>query len=238
MSRRATTSDSAGARRRRGNRRARPDGASDAASEGRAATGGRRGEIIAAAAELFDVGGYRAVSMEDIADAVGIRKPTLYHYFRAKDEILYEIYRQTIDRLLTRQERRSALPLDPKQELLEIMGDVLEVVETLPGHVRVFFEHHRELPDDRHEEIMAKRARYHDHAVEVIRSGIADGSFRSDLDPQLAALAIFGACNWAYQWYARSGELRGREIAQRFWDLFMRGMFEATAGAERRAPAA
>ena len=42
----------------------------------------------------------------------------------------------------------------------------------------------------------------------------------------------------SFQWYARSGELRGREIAQRFWDLFMRGMFEATAGAERRAPAA
>lgn len=185
---------------------------------------------MAAAARLFDAGGYHTVSMEDIADAVGIRKPTLYHYFRAKDEILYQVYLETIDRLLARQERRSAVPLDPKQELLEVMGDVFEVVEALPGHVRVFFEHHRELPEDRHAEIMAQRERYHGHTVAVIRSGIADGTFRSDLDPQLSALAIFGACNWAYQWFARSGELGGREIAQRFWDLFMRGMFEVPAG--------
>ena len=213
----------------RGSRNGRADRAAEtavAADAQQPATGGRRAEVIAAAAQLFDVGGYHTVSMEDIADAVGIRKPTLYHYFRAKDEILYEIYLETIDRLLARQERRSAVPLDPKQELLEVMGDVLEVVETLPGHVRVFFEHHRELPAARHDEIMAKRERYHQHTVDVIGRGIEDGSFRADLDPQLSALAIFGACNWAYQWYTRSGELGGREIAQRFWDLFMRGMFE------------
>jgi len=235
--RRAATTKRASAPAARRRRNGRAERAAEAvaevaqapAPEVRPASGGRRAEIIAAAAQLFDVGGYHTVSMEDIADAVGIRKPTLYHYFRAKDEILYEIYLETIDRLLARQDRRGAVPLDPKQELLEIMGDVLEVVETLPGHVRVFFEHHRELPDERHDEIMAKRERYHEHAVEVIRGGIADGSLRADLDPQLSALAIFGACNWAYQWYVRSGELGGREIAQRFWDLFMRGMLEAPA---------
>lgn len=208
---------------------------SDASPQG--APTGRAAEVINAAAELFDARGYHLTSMEDIAEAVGIRKPTLYHYFKSKDEILYRIFVATIGSLIERIDRREALPMSPEQQLLEIMSDILEVIDSHNGYVRVFFEHHRELPTDRHAEIMALRERYHEHAVGVIQAGIDAGTIRPEIDPQLAALAVFGACNWAYQWYDSSGTLRGRDIAFSFWDMFIRGVSVPGAEAPRAAPA-
>ncbi len=198
---------------------------------------GRAAEVIKAAAELFEARGYHSTSMEDIAEAVGIRKPTLYHYFKSKDEILYRIFVATIGMLLERVERRQTLPMSPEQQLLEIMGDILEIIDSHNGYVRVFFEHHRELPDDRHAEIMGLRERYHEHTVGVIQAGIDAGTIRSEIDPQLAALALLGACNWAYQWYDSSGPLRGRDIAFSFWDMMIRGLTVAETDIPGAPPA-
>lgn len=184
----------------------------------------RRRQIIDEAARLFDERGYHTTSMEDIAEAVGIRKPTLYHYFRSKVEILDHIYQETIGELLARQRQRAAVPMTPEQRLLETMADVLEIIDTHHGHVRVFFEHHRELPEDQHEEIMARREEYHQELVAILQAGVDDGTFRPQLDPQLGALLVFGACNWAYQWFRPDGPLRARELAYAFWDMLVHGM--------------
>jgi AcrR family transcriptional regulator len=48
-------------------------------------------EIRVAATRLFAERGYLGVSMHDIADAVGIRAPSLYHFVGAKHELLREI---------------------------------------------------------------------------------------------------------------------------------------------------
>ena len=52
----------------------------------------RRHQIVESAAMLFDAQGYGNTSMEDVALSVSIAKPTLYHYFRSKEEILRSIH--------------------------------------------------------------------------------------------------------------------------------------------------
>ena len=59
----------------------------------------RRKEIIRKAATLFNITGYFNTSMDDIAEAVGLRKPTLYYYVSSKEEILYLIHEELIDHL-------------------------------------------------------------------------------------------------------------------------------------------
>lgn len=183
----------------------------------------RRHDVIQEAASLFDRRGYHATSMEDIAAAVGLRKPTLYHYFGSKDEILFWVHEEFIDLLIDRQERRAGAHMRPDQLMLETMGDVLELMETHRGHVRVFFEHHRELGDEEHAAIAVKRARYEAGVSAVIQRGVDEGLFRP-IDVKLATLAVFGICNWAYQWYRHDGPLRSRDIAYVFWDLLQNGL--------------
>ncbi|HZU19479.1 MAG TPA: TetR/AcrR family transcriptional regulator [Candidatus Dormibacteraeota bacterium] len=180
-------------------------------------------EIVERAASLFDERGYHRVSMEEIAAAVGIRKPSLYHYVHSKDEILALIHREFMDLVISRAEARQAVAMSPEQQLLEFMADILELMHTHRGHVRVFFEHHRELPDAERKIVWQERDRYEAMVEKVIRQGIDSGAFRP-VDARLTTLALFGMCNWAYQWYKKGGPLRTREIAYMFWDLLLRGL--------------
>ena len=60
--------------------------------------GGTKQEILEAALELFSVQGYEATSISRIADAVGIRKASMYSHFASKQEILDALVRETMER--------------------------------------------------------------------------------------------------------------------------------------------
>ncbi|WP_283135920.1 TetR/AcrR family transcriptional regulator [Rhizohabitans arisaemae] len=62
-------------------------------------TSDTRRRIIEAARELFTTQTYRAASMRDVAERVGISKPSLYHHFRSKGEILASLVRSPIEQL-------------------------------------------------------------------------------------------------------------------------------------------
>jgi AcrR family transcriptional regulator len=185
-------------------------------------------EIVNRAAARFDVDGYHRTSMEDIANAVGIRKPTLYHYFASKEDILISIHQEFLRVLLDRLDRRAELSLSPSQQLLEVIADILELMDTHRGHVRVFFEHHGELSGEPAEEIRHKRDLYRQRVEDMMREGIEAGEFRA-VNISLSSLALFGMCNWAYQWYRPNQALRAREIAYVFWDIFTSGIRAAPA---------
>lgn len=173
--------------------------------------------------------------MEDIANAVGIAKPTLYHYFNSKDEILLEIHEAFIDLLVERHSERLRDNLDSKSLLLEAMADIFELMETHRGHVRVFFEYYRQLPDPHRSSIRAKRNVYHAMVEDIIRQGIKDGEFR-DIDPTLATIAVFGLCNWSHLELSRvGGRLRAREFTHHFWDFIVRGFENRPSGRPRRS---
>lgn len=55
-----------------------------------------RDEILDAAGELFTTLGYAATSTRSIAESVGIRQASLYHYFKTKDDILCALLGQTV----------------------------------------------------------------------------------------------------------------------------------------------
>jgi AcrR family transcriptional regulator len=55
-----------------------------------------RDEILDAAGELFTTTGYTATSTRSIAESVGIRQASLYHYFKNKDDILCALLGQTV----------------------------------------------------------------------------------------------------------------------------------------------
>jgi AcrR family transcriptional regulator len=183
----------------------------------------KRGQIVSEAAALFDSRGYHATTMEEIASSVGIAKPTLYHYYRSKDEILYAIHEEFIDLLLAEHQQRATDPsLGPDELLQGIAGDILDLMETHHGHVRTFFEHHRELPVRERSTIRRKRDDYARIVESLLQQGVDQGIF--DTDPKMCALHFFGMCNWAYQWYRSGNELPPRSIAEEFWRMLRDGI--------------
>lgn len=64
--------------------------------------GNTKQEILEAALDLFSVQGFEATSLSQIADAVGIRKASLYSHFENKQAILDALVRDVLDRYAQR----------------------------------------------------------------------------------------------------------------------------------------
>jgi len=192
---------------------------------------GRREEIISAAAELFGKVGYHQTSMEDIADAVGISKPTLYHYTKSKSEIVFWIHDKIADRMVSSLEASIESGLPPHERLWHVIHETLLVMESEPGHLAVFFEHYRDLAPTEQAVAKKKRDHYYDLVVQSIRDGVDDGSLVSD-DPVLTAFGLFGMTNWAYQWFRPGAGRTSAEVAEHLWGLLMRGL--ATDGLRKK----
>lgn len=65
----------------------------------------RRNQILNAAVTVFSTRGYRATLVDEIAQEAGVAKGTLYLYFKSKEEMYLEAFRENVERLheLTRQ---------------------------------------------------------------------------------------------------------------------------------------
>ncbi|TYP82780.1 TetR family transcriptional regulator [Blastococcus xanthinilyticus] len=189
-----------------------------------AAENPRRAQIIGVAADLFDRDGYHETSMQAIAERTGIRKASLYHYFRSKDELLVELHETLMTVVIGRHlDRRTAERLGPRDELRAMMRDVIGLMDSHPGYLRIFFESYRELPPVARSSVAAQRSRYRQLVADVITAGNELGEFRG-VDPDLTSLAVLSLMNWTYQWFGRSGPLTTDEVADHFWSLLLNGI--------------
>ena len=184
----------------------------------------RRAQIIEVAADLFDKWGYHETTMQSIADRTGIRKPSLYHYFRSKDELLVELHKTLMTVVIGRHvDRLETGKLGPREELRAMMRDVIGLMDSHPGYLRIFFESFRELPLEARTSVAAQRSRYQQMVADTIAAGKAIGEF-GDVDPDLTSLAVLSLVNWTYQWFLRSGPLTTDEVADHFWSMLPQGI--------------
>lgn len=184
----------------------------------------RQLEIVRSAAQLFETKGYHQTVIDDIAQAVGVQKGTIYHYFSSKSEILFWVHEAFIQDVYQRQLQRSKLGgLTEREELAQIILDVVEVVHSKGSNVRVFFEYYRELSLDHQLRIRTVRASYTALVKDVIVRGMCSGVFQIK-DAEMATFAFFGTVNWAYQWYRPEQRLSKRQVADALWRFAIGGL--------------
>ena len=184
----------------------------------------RQLQIVQSAAELFETKGYHQTVIDDIARAVGVQKGTIYHYFSSKSEILFWVHESFIQDVYDRQLQRSKLGgLTEREELAQIIQDVIDVIDSKRSNVRVFFEYYRELSDEDQQRIRAVRSSYTQLVKDVIIRGSESGAFQVN-DVDMATLAFFGTVNWAYQWYRPEQRLGARQVADELWRYAIGGL--------------
>lgn len=184
----------------------------------------KRHEIIAACASLFDRVGYHGTSMQMLADEVGLGKPTLYHYFASKGDILYEMHQLHIDAMIGGLEADARLDIQPAELLERACASTLREIAHHPGYVRAFMDHYAELEDKQRNEMRQRRREYFTRVTNIIRDGMSKGQFRQ-VDAQLATLAFVGMCNWAYKWYPRmADEVPPEKMARSLCQILLDGL--------------
>jgi AcrR family transcriptional regulator len=184
----------------------------------------KRMAILQHGATLFDQVGYHKASMQMLADEVGLGKPTLYHYFKSKVDILYAIHELHMDALLDGLENLSRATVPPSERLLMACTDILTQIAEHPGYVRAFMDHYNDLEGEMRKKIRTRRNEYLSLISKSIQEGIDSGEF-APRDVELTTFAFLGMCNWAYKWYPRIHKKRPpADVAKELCGTFILGL--------------
>ncbi len=184
----------------------------------------RRAEILERAAEVFNERGYRGASVEELARRVGLRKGSLYHHVRSKEQLLGEVLLRGMELL------RGGLPgaddarISPAEKVRAAIHFHLEWMAAEPHITGVFLREVRNLPPRLCRRLLAEVKDFEGRWIALVREGIAAGAFRPDLDPKIAVYTILGLINSVHRWYRPDGRVSMKRIAEQCADLVLGGL--------------
>jgi len=196
----------------------------------------KKNGILDAAAALFAQHAYSGCTMQDIAKACGVTKSMLYHYFSKKEDILYDILRQHLLRILTSlEEHRAAASqhADVNEYFRSYIETYLEKSKTARASHVVALHDRRYLTAAQQKRIVALERKILDDIGAILREingDLDDGEYRA------YSLLLIGMINWVELWYRRSGTISPDELYTMVTKLFLHGFARAdvTIGAVTR----
>lgn len=182
----------------------------------------QREHILARAAELFARQGYTGTTMNQVAAACGVTKPTLYHYFADKQSLLLHIAAGHVARLQALAAEVEAMPLAPEARLRLLIERFMAAYADAQHQHRVLTEDVRFLPEAERTQVVAAERR--------VVAGFADAivALRPELkgralDKPLTML-LFGMMNWTFTWLRPDGQLSYDDLGDVIADLFCGGL--------------
>ncbi|WP_313613780.1 TetR/AcrR family transcriptional regulator [Agrobacterium sp.] len=191
---------------------------------GSAGVGPRR--IIDAAAALFRRRGFIPVSMIEVAQAVGLSKPGLYHHWPNKEALLQVIARLSGELLLRQIDDVRKNFDDPEQRMRAYVRTRLEIVAHHQDLFTVTWQERALLSSASFGELSRMAERYRQEIRQLIDEAKQAGFIRKDADTHLLMLALDGMTGWAYFWYRESGDLAPDQIGDAFWNMLAHGVVQ------------
>lgn len=181
----------------------------------------KRRAILDRSAELFAEHGYDRASMSKIAEACGVSKANLYHYYRDKEELLFDVIRFHLEELLEVVEAADGPDLSPADRLKELIAALLEAYRDADAQHNVQINGLRLLPPDRQTELKAMER----ELVKIFSDAVAG------VAPQLkgtkllkpVTMSLFGMINWHYLWFKNTGDVTRADYAALVAQLIVDG---------------
>jgi len=188
----------------------------------------RRTQILRRATEIFEQKGVAQTSMEDIAQAVGVKREALYYYFKSRDDILLEIILPQSSSLISNLQHVLDTHLDSTAKLRAAIERHLNGYK--PGYLEMSVmlreEHH--FKDERRVQELRRTWRdYNALWVQLIEQGQANGEFDPSLDPKMTVFGILGMCNWVSRWYQAGKGASVDDLIDTFFHISAHGITSA-----------
>ncbi|HCT75638.1 MAG TPA: TetR family transcriptional regulator [Micromonosporaceae bacterium] len=185
---------------------------------------GVRGRVLAAAEELFAEQGYDATSVQQVVARAGVTKGAMYHYFSAKEDLLFEIYNSLLTEQLSGLDRILAQQHDAATSIREIIDDLIVTTAARARGVAIFGREASRLDQERWHALQADWRRYQDSVRKVIRDAQEEGTFVSSASPEVVSWSIFGFVNDLHTWYRPDGPKTAAVIAKELADFVLNGL--------------
>ena len=181
-------------------------------------------ELLEHSARLFAEQGYANTSFQDIADSMGISRPALYHYVNNKEELLAELVRDVLERVVQILERAAArTDLDEEQRLESALREIVANNARNTTRFRLLDRSEPDLPADIAEMHRAARRRVLSLLTQLVTDAQEAGRLRP-LPARTVALGMLGAANWVAWWYRHDVDGDAGSVADVLVEMMMRGV--------------
>jgi AcrR family transcriptional regulator len=188
----------------------------------------KRRELIRVAATVFKEKGYEAATLNDIAERVGADRASLYYYVGGKQELFQEAIRGGVADNLLDVDRILKLDVAPDEKLRLIVERLLTSYEAYYPAMYVYIqEDMRRVASDESDwakDMTRQTRRFESITIKLIKQAVDEGRFRADVQPDLAANALFGMVNWTHRWFKPGKKLSASQLTDTFWTIFFDGM--------------
>lgn len=182
----------------------------------------QREQILAAAAQLFATRGYTAATMNEVAAACGVSKPTLYHYVRDKHDLLAQISAGHVARLEALVADVTAQQLPPPLHLRMLIRRFMQAYAHAEHEHRVLTEDVKFLAEAEQQAVLDAQRRVvaaFAQAVAALRPELRTAQLTTPL-----AMLLFGMINWTFTWLKAGGALTHETLAPVVEQLFFGGL--------------
>jgi AcrR family transcriptional regulator len=194
--------------------------------------------ILSQSARLFAQHGFTGTSITMIADACGVSKALMYHYYDSKDDVLFDVLSDHLKHLVAVVEASANSSADPRERLIAISTALLEAYRGADAEHQVQISSLKLLPPVQQETLKEMERRL----VRIVSDAIADAlpavAKKHDVLLPLT-MSLFGMLNWHYLWFRDGKGMTRDAYARMATGLVLAGADEAIAGVENaKAPVA
>ena len=192
--------------------------------------------ILSRSARLFAEHGFTGTSITMIADACGVSKALMYHYYDSKDDVLFDILDDHLKHLVAVVEAAADSSADPRERLIAIAIALLEAYRGADAEHQVQISSLKLLPPTKQETLKEMER----SLVRIVSDAIADAlpavAKKHDLLIPLT-MSMFGMLNWHYLWFRDGKGMTRDAYARMATGLVLAGADEAIADMEKVAKA-
>ena len=191
----------------------------------------RRAEALAtkkriseSASYLFSKYGFASVRITDIISDCNLTKGAFYHYFSSKEDCLTFLHSNYVEYAYERFSQISSQKEPADVVLREMMIEMFHQIRDFRAEVVVLLETGRIIAPEVTLKIENRKTEIRHLFESVIERGQTEGTFGPNHDPHSAALAVYGMCIWAYNWFDPSRSMSAEEIGSAFSDIAIGGL--------------
>lgn len=183
-----------------------------------------RERVLCAAARLFRENGFDKTTVRQIAEACDLLPGSLHYRYRAKEDLLVDMMRLAIERIIAGIVAATSGVEDPLEKLRAALNAHLRALMAGDDIVYVLLFEWRSLRGEARQEMIDERDRYEHCWAEIFDALKAQGYLRPDTDTHLLRLIGLGAINWMATWYSDRGQRSLDEIGDLLWSILSRGV--------------
>src|ERR1700754_2793038 len=191
----------------------------------------KRQGILSRSAALFAEHGYTGTSITMIAEACGVSKALMYHYYSSKDAVLFDLLQDHLQNLVAVVEAAAQSAGEPKEKLFGISAALLEAYRGADAEHQVQISRLKLLPPAQQEILTEMERRLVAIVSDAIAAAIPHAAKNRHLLKPLT-MSLFGMLNWHYLWFRDGKGITREKYARMVTALILSGAEEALAATE------